>query len=107
MSPLESLTLFSGVLGKICKNGFVTASVKSGYLNSAQESTGKTTSAYSHEAVHHHSLTTIASIFGRVFITTSLCHFIFPNIEFPFANHMNFVGVGICVLPVKSLFPTL
>src|SRR3990170_1585120 len=95
----------SGVFGKASRNGFVQLAVMSGSLNSAQESTGKTRSEYSHELVQNHSLQNTASWRGRVFLTTSNDHFALPMSEFELQNQMSFVGVGMWVWPVTISSP--
>ena len=69
MSPSVSKIRGNGVRGKMDRNGLVTEAVMSGCFNSAHESTPNTTSAHSHEVLHHHSLTQIISIRGSTLIT--------------------------------------
>src|SRR5512136_1498422 len=97
---------FIGVRGKIWRKGLVTDAVMSGCFNSAQLSTPKTTSAHSHEAVHHHSLTAIISILGNWLMTVLKCHFTLPRMELALANQRALVGAGMWVLPVSSRLPT-
>src|SRR3990172_2014106 len=97
---------FRGERGNMCRNGFVQDAEASTNWCSAHESTPKTRSAYSQEAVHHHSFTKIASMRGSVLWTTSWCHLMLPRIELPLPKCMIFVGVGMCDLPVKFLLPT-
>jgi hypothetical protein len=58
-----------GVRGKIDKNGLVTEAVMSGVFSSHQESTPNTTSAHSHDVLHHHSFTHTISIRGSTLTT--------------------------------------
>ena len=52
-------------------NGLLTDPAMSGCLKSPQLSTPNTTSEYSQESVHHHSLQMIVSTFGNVLCITS------------------------------------
>ena len=69
-SPRVSKMRGSGVRGNTCRNGLVTDAVMSGCFISAQESMANTTSAYSQEVDHHHSLTATISILGSTLFTT-------------------------------------
>ena len=90
----------------MCRKELVAEAVASRFLRSPHESTPKTMSAYSQEAVHHHSLTKMASMLGNTLCTVSWCHLVLPRSEFEFPKCIDFVGVGMCVCPVKFLFPT-
>src|SRR3989338_211574 len=64
-------------------------------------------SAYSQDAVHHHSLTPINSTLGRIFIMVSKCPLALPMRELLLETKIDLVGVGICVLPVRISSPIL
>src|SRR5690606_39838097 len=96
----------SGLRGAMWRKELVQEPVASRFFRSPHESTPNTMAAYSQEAVHHHSLTKIASMFGSTLCTVSWCHFVLPSREFELPKCMALVGVGMCVEPVKFLFPT-
>src|SRR5262245_59775372 len=91
---------------QICRNGLEQLAVICRPSNSSQEFAGSAMSAYSIEAVICMSIETIISTFGLTFLIMPYAHLALL-IRFTLEKMIDFVGVGICVAPVKFLRPNL
>src|ERR1041385_3198584 len=91
---------------QICRNGLEQLAVISRSSNSTQEFAGRPKSEYSTLAVICVSIVTISSTFGLTFLIMPYAHLALL-IRLTFVVKIAFVGVGMWVLPVNTLRPSL